>query len=227
MSDQLRGPKEGKHQVTLLGTKRRFEKGSSMNASTLRGSFAVASRLNNLQILAPLRTGGEPAGGVLLVLQARRSGSGPLDTDRLLGTFSCRHLAEKHREEPGLSLHCFCPSPQTTQEKRPMARLSEQACSSRSKRGRGGPCLFLSHGSPGVLHGMLGCAHSNCRCLLLLRPLLERWWSSAGAAAAGSAPGLSLTSHLLHSAPHPASAPTSSSPRLPPGIPTALGDHQR
>ncbi|KAF4803037.1 hypothetical protein TURU_020051 [Turdus rufiventris] len=82
---------------------------------------------------------------------------------------------------------------------------------------------------------MLGCAHSNRRCLLLLRPLVEHWWSSSPVAVqqqcssicsicswAGpdqTPSGLSTTSGLLHSHPQ--------SPRQLPGIPTALRDCPR
>lgn len=47
MRDHLSAPKEGKHQVTFLGTGQ-FQKGSRMNASTLRESFGVGSPLNQL-----------------------------------------------------------------------------------------------------------------------------------------------------------------------------------
>lgn len=95
-----------------------------MNGSTLRGSFEE-SWLSTERLVTSSSSqiwrrasGRSPSGS-----PEQEMSSGPFDRARLLCTFSWKHLPEKHREDPGLSLPCFCPSHQRTDGKSPSGKV--------------------------------------------------------------------------------------------------------
>ena len=105
-------------------------------------------------------------------------GSGSLDRARLLRSFSCRHLREKHREEdPELSLHCFDPSRGWSRNdpwEGPQSKLAAEAVKEAQVAV---PCL----GPLGALGLCMECwavpiatVVVSCSCV--------RWWNTGGAA---------------------------------------------